>query len=80
VPQADATLAALYINGEPVEDFSPGKLEYHVQVCEADEITAKPTQNSATVTVLKKKSSNVPTIIQVVAPDGVSKLEYRIYS
>lgn len=75
VPQTDATLAALTIDGVAVEQFSPGVLSYEIEGSSDAVIKAVPTQSGAAVTV---EASDNQTIIHVVGTDGVSKLNYVI--
>jgi WD40 repeat protein len=78
VPHADATLSGLYINDVLVENFSPGTTQYQAKVNETDKITATPAQDGATVTIINKRKSDEPILVQVIAANGVSTLEYRI--
>ncbi|MBO1005319.1 FIMAH domain-containing protein [Pseudogracilibacillus auburnensis] len=75
VPQTDATLAALTIEGVAVEQFSPGVLNYEVEGSSDAVVDAVPTQSGATVTV---EAGDNQTLIHVVGTDGVSKLDYVI--
>ncbi|NMA85077.1 MAG: PQQ-like beta-propeller repeat protein [Epulopiscium sp.] len=78
IPETDATLSGIYLNGVLLEDFSPGKLQYYVEAHEGKNITMTTTQEGATATVMQQDSLDQSTIIQVLALDGKSKLEYRI--
>lgn len=78
IPETDATLSGIYLDGMLLEGFLPGKLRYNATVSEEQVLTVTASQPGATATVTQKGSLVRPTIIQVVAPDGKSKLEYRI--
>lgn len=75
VPQTDATLVSLTIDGAAVDKFSPGVLSYEVEESSAAAVAAVPTQSGATVTV---EVIGNQTIIHVTGTDGVSKLNYTI--
>ena len=78
IPETDATLSGIYLNGILLEGFSPGTLQYHVPLQEGVQITATTTQVEASATVILPNSPNEPVVIQVIGADGKSKLEYKI--
>lgn len=76
VPQTDATLAELLINGEVLEKFSPGILSYEVDLKLLGEVTAAATQEDAEVVIDNTNQRHI--IITVKAADEVSMLQYEV--
>lgn len=77
IPETDATLSSININGVPLKGFSPGILEYTCDLPVDSVIQATATQEKATVATeisLDKKQA----IISVAGSDKKSKLEYKI--
>ncbi|RKN86221.1 S-layer homology domain-containing protein [Paenibacillus ginsengarvi] len=77
VPETDATLAAITVNGTVLEGFSPGVLEYTAAIPANANIQAMATEALATISKETIQDSK-QTIIRVTAKDGKSKLEYKI--
>lgn len=80
VAETDATLSDITVNGETIDGFSSGVLDYEVEVLvesldEEVSIDATTTQANATYTLTKEGDI---TIITVVGEDGVSTLSYRV--
>jgi len=80
IPETDATLSGIYLNGKLLTDFSPGKLKYNVAVSREQVVMVATTQGRATATIIRQGSAEQLIIIQVVGADGKSKLEYSITS
>ena|GEM_PF-1215342 len=77
VPQTDATLSSLTVNGAPISGFSPGVLKYKMAPA-TGVVAASATQSGAVVTVEDLSSTTGQTIIHVVGTDGISSLTYTI--
>lgn len=80
VAETDATLSDITINGETIDGFSSGVLDYEVEVLvesldEEVSIDATTTQTGATYTFT---TDGDVTVIKVVGEDGVSTLSYRV--
>lgn len=77
IPETDATLSSINIDGVPLKGFSPGILEYTCDLPVDSVVQATATQAKATVAtqiLLDKKQA----IISVTGSDKKSKLEYKI--
>ncbi|MGN7384200.1 S-layer homology domain-containing protein [Paenibacillus sp. SAFN-117] len=77
IPETDATLSAIHVNGMPLESFSPGILQYTYPLSSADDVQAVAKQPEAVVHV-ESVSEQKQTIIHVTAKDGKSTLQYKI--
>lgn len=77
IPETDATLSAIHVNGMPLESFSPGILQYTYPLSSADDVQAVAKQSEAVVHV-ESVSEQKQTIIHVTAKDGKSTLQYKI--
>lgn len=80
--ESDATLSDLQVNGETINAFNAGKLNY-VVVLPMDEtvvpsVTATATQANASVDVLEATSLPGTTTITVTAEDGNTELVYKV--
>lgn len=78
IPQTDATLSALTLNGELIDGFSPGVLKYSHKLSSTAVVEAVATQTGAAVTIEDRRNTENVTIIHVTGTDGKSKLEYKI--
>ena len=78
VPQTDATLSAITVNGVPLEGFSPGIVKYKSKVSPEAVVQATATQSGATVTT-EVQAKEEKTVITVVGTDGKSTLVYTIH-
>ncbi|MEK4250560.1 S-layer homology domain-containing protein [Paenibacillus sp. FSL W7-1287] len=76
IPETDATLSALAVNGTPIANFSPGVLTYEVATKEQLEITATATQSGAIVEIINNEDGSAS--VYVTGTDGKSSLIYRI--
>lgn len=77
VPETDATLSSITIDGKPLAGFSPGMLKYRAAMSSSSVVQAAATQSGASVSVRFDESTK-QTIITVTASDGKSKLDYKI--
>ncbi|MDF2650210.1 MAG: hypothetical protein K0Q73_6015, partial [Paenibacillus sp.] len=77
VPETDATLAGITVNGTPLEGFSPGVLKYTLQPSSEAVIQGSAAQAGATVTT-ENELAEKQTIIRVTATDGKSTLVYKL--
>ncbi|WP_052342791.1 carbohydrate binding domain-containing protein [Bacillus sp. EB01] len=75
VPETDATLRAINIDGKGIEDFQPGKLNYTIYADPTENIVAEPGQLGATVEIVH---STGKTEIITTGTDGISTLTYTI--
>lgn len=78
IPQTDATLESLTIDGADISGFSPGILNYKQKAASSAVVAAVPTQSGAKVTIEDQRQATGKTIIHVVGTDGISKLAYTI--
>lgn len=78
VPETDATLQAVTIDGEPLAAFTTGVTSYVQKLTTESVIEATPTQQGATVAVEVVKASE-KTWIKVTGADGKSRLDYTLY-
>ncbi|RIX49346.1 hypothetical protein D3P08_22595 [Paenibacillus nanensis] len=76
VPETDATLAALTVDGREVAGFSPGILNYEAALTSGSAVTATAAQDGTTVDVTRAQDGRV--LVNVTAADGKSKLVYTI--
>lgn len=77
VPETDATLSAITVDGKWIAGFSPGVTKYNVSALTNSEIQAATTQPGASVSTQYIESKK-QTVITVTATDGKSKLEYIV--
>lgn len=75
VPETDATLTSITINGTQIKDFSPGKLEYNSPLSAEADVKAVTTQSGA---VAEITTNSTQTQILVIGTDGKSSLTYTI--
>lgn len=78
VPETDATLVSITLDGQPLAGFSPGVLKYEADVANTAAITAEATQSGATVAVNDLRDSAKRVDIVVTASDGKSTLNYTV--
>lgn len=77
VPETDATLSSITLDGEPLAGFSPGKLEYTSELSSETAVAATATQANATVSS-EVYNDRKQTVIRVTGTDGKSTLVYKI--
>lgn len=75
VPETDATLSSITINGTSIKDFSPGKLEYNSPLSSGATVQVTTTQNGAATDII---TTSTKTQILVFGTDGKSSLIYTI--
>lgn len=75
IPETDATLKSLTVNGETPKEFSPGELNYTLYADRSDQIVATSNQSGAVVEVT---TLNDRTEITVTGTDGISTLTYTV--
>ena len=75
VPETDATLKSIMVDGEPLSDFSPGRTNYTIISANKLNIEAEASEPGAQVEIVTSENS---TFIKVTATDGKSELEYEI--
>ncbi|MGG3280263.1 S-layer homology domain-containing protein [Paenibacillus solani] len=78
IPQTDATLASLTIDGADISGFSPGILNYKQKASPSAVVAAVPMQSGAVVAIEDQRQAKGKTMIHVLGTDGVSKLTYTI--
>lgn len=78
VPETDATLASITVNGRPLEGFSPGVREYRMHIPPSAKIEAAAAQPGADVQVDVRPRNEFKVVITVTAEDGKSKMVYTI--
>lgn len=79
VPETDATLADLKVNGRSVTGFSPGVLEYYVNPSNKGKVEVKTSQAGADVEIKNIQDRGQVTVIRVTGTDGKSQLSYKIH-
>ncbi len=77
VPETDATLSDLTVDGETIAGFSPGVTKYELALSADSVITAAATQADATVAIQVDEAAK-QTLVGVTGTDGKSKLVYTI--
>ncbi|MEH7388072.1 WD40 repeat domain-containing protein, partial [Bacillus sp. JJ1521] len=75
VPETDATLKSITIDGEALEGFQPGATRYTLYTNQTENIVAEATQAGTTVEIVH---STDKTEIKVTGTDGKSTLTYTI--
>ncbi|WP_045522988.1 hypothetical protein [Neobacillus niacini] len=75
VPETDATLKSITINGEALEGFQQGVLNYTVYAKPTENILVEANQSGATLDIVH---STDKTAIKVIGTDGKSTLTYNI--
>lgn len=75
VPETDATLTTISIDGKTIEGFQPGKLNYTINTAPTENIVVETGQQGANVEFVHGTEK---TEIIVTGTDGVSKLRYII--
>lgn len=78
VPETDATLSSLTVDGQPLEGFSPGILHYKAEIGSDAVIEAVPTQAGAVVDIEDLRALEQKVLIHVTGTDGISRLVYSI--
>ncbi|CAM3904298.1 S-layer-like y domain-containing protein [Cohnella lubricantis] len=76
VPETDATLSSLTIDGQEAAGFSPGILQYQAALSDTSTVAAEATQDGATVDI--SRADDGSAVVRVTAADGVSSLAYTI--
>ncbi|MBS4208178.1 hypothetical protein [Bacillus sp. FJAT-50079] len=79
VPETDATLKNITINGQPLSQFSPGVTNYRISDDPTNNLTVEASQSGAQVEILPLDSANKRTVINVTATDEKSTLQYTIH-
>ncbi|MBD0400257.1 cadherin-like beta sandwich domain-containing protein [Flammeovirga sp. EKP202] len=78
----DATLSAITIDGQPIENFDSSLFEYDFEIPYAQEefplIEATPNNANATVEVVSAEEIPGTVSIQVTAEDGTTTLTYQV--
>ena len=75
VPETDATLKSITVDGELLPGFSPGQTNYTISSAHRMNIEAESSEEGAHVEIVTNENS---TSIKVTATDGKSELEYKI--
>ncbi|MFE7062871.1 carbohydrate binding domain-containing protein [Sutcliffiella sp. NPDC057660] len=75
VPETDATLTAISIDGEVIEGFQPGKLNYTIHADPTENILVETAQSGADVEIVHASEA---TEIIVTGTDGISSITYTI--
>lgn len=75
VPETDATLTAISIDGEVIEGFQPGKLNYTIHADPTENILVETAQSGADVEIVHASEA---TEIIVTGTDGISTITYTI--
>ncbi|OCA81457.1 hypothetical protein A8F94_21485 [Bacillus sp. FJAT-27225] len=75
VPETDATLRSININGKEIEDFHPGKLNYTMNAAPTENIVVELSQLGANIELVHGSEN---TKIIVTGTDGISTLTYTI--
>src|SRR4051794_27306714 len=75
VPETDATLKSITINGEALEGFQQGILNYTVKAKPTENIRVEANQSGAALDIVH---STDKTEIKVIGTDGKSTLTYSI--
>jgi len=78
VPETDATLATIIVDGEVIDGFSPGVLKYETELANDSVIVGVPKQPGATVQVQDLRDTLGVVNLIVTATDGKSSLTYTI--
>ncbi|CAM3384840.1 S-layer homology domain-containing protein [Marinicrinis lubricantis] len=78
VPETDATLSKLTVDGQLLEGFSSGVLNYTASLSDMAVFEAVPTQPNAVVTIEDLRAAENKVIIHVTGTDGKSKLDYTV--
>ncbi len=82
VPGSDVTLSDLKINGETIQDFSPGTLSYTVLLDSASapipEITATLNDTTGIIEITPAESIPGITIISITGVDGFTRSTYSV--
>lgn len=77
VPETDATLKSISINGKPIASFSPGITHYSISSSPTKNVTIEATQAGAQTEIVTLDDQT--TAINVTATDGKSSLQYQIH-
>lgn len=78
VPETDATLRSVTVDGKPFAEFSTGVTSYVKELTADSTIEAVPSQQGATIAV-EAMNANEKTLIKVTGADGKSRLDYTLY-
>ncbi|MGI2294753.1 S-layer homology domain-containing protein [Paenibacillus sp. GXUN7292] len=78
IPQTDATLSSITVDGETMTGFSPGILNYELKTLGPVVIEASSVQEGSTVSIDDRREAEGVIRIHVTAPDGKSSLKYQI--
>lgn len=76
----DASLKAIQIDGEELENFAFDQFEYKMTIVnqKVPTVTAQATQTKASVRIIDAEEIPGTATIEVIAPDGVTKQVYTI--
>lgn len=77
VPETNATIASIKLDGQAIENYSPGTLSYQVNVDAIEKVDVELSVAAGTYTVENDKDNKVITIT-VVASDKKSTLVYTV--
>ncbi|SDN56785.1 PQQ-like domain-containing protein [Psychrobacillus sp. OK028] len=76
IPETDATLSTIKVDGEILTNFTPGLQKYTVSAKDKTSLVAEASQPGAQVNII---DGDEISIIQVSATDGKSVKEYRVH-
>ncbi len=75
VPETDATVKSIKVDGKLLTDFSPGLMDYKLSSTNRATVEAEANEPGAQIVIVESETS---TSIQVTATDGKSVREYKI--